>query len=104
MIEKPTKDDSRQEHISQEAEFTENSVKEKKSEQRNESSKHNVWSGIGYITQIGITLAVTVFIGVLIGRVLDDWLGTEPWLLLLFSILGAAAAIKQLFDMSKRKR
>jgi F0F1-type ATP synthase assembly protein I len=33
---------------------------------------------------------------------LDSLLGTAPWLLLVFSLLGAAAAFKSLIDMAKR--
>ena len=56
-----------------------------------------------YVSQIGITMAASVLVGVLFGKYLDGILGTSPWLLLVFSLLGAGAAIKSLFDMSKEK-
>lgn len=49
-------------------------------------------------SQIGVTMAASVLIGVLLGKYLDGLLGTSPWLLLFFSILGAGAAIKSLFN------
>jgi len=57
---------------------------------------------LSYLSQIGITIAVCVLIGVLFGRFLDNLLGTSPWLLLVFSLLGAAAAFKTLFDIAKK--
>lgn len=55
-------------------------------------------------SQIGITMAACVLVGVLLGKYLDDLFGTTPWLLLVFSLLGAGAAIKSLFNMSKHKK
>ena len=57
---------------------------------------------LSQISQIGITLAVCVLIGVFFGRYLDSVLGTSPWMLLVFSFLGVGAAFKLLYDMSKR--
>ena len=54
-------------------------------------------------SQIGITMAATVLVGVLLGKYLDRLLGTTPWLLLLFSLLGAGAAIKSLFNAYNKK-
>lgn len=56
------------------------------------------------ISQMGITMAAAVFIGVFIGKYLDRFLGTGPWLLLFFSLVGAGAAIKVLFNMSGNKK
>jgi len=53
------------------------------------------------ISQIGFTIAASILTGVLIGKFLDHLLGTSPWMLLIFSILGVGAAIKSLFDLSK---
>ncbi|NLK39801.1 MAG: hypothetical protein GX303_06125 [Clostridiales bacterium] len=44
-----------------------------------------------------------MLIGVLIGRFLDNLLGTTPWLLLVFSLCGAGAAFKAIFDQSGKK-
>ncbi len=58
---------------------------------------------LSFFSQIGITMAVCVLIGVFAGRSLDGLLGTAPWLLLIFGLLGAGAAIKVMFDMGKGK-
>jgi ATP synthase protein I len=40
---------------------------------------------------MGLELGLSVVFGVFIGWGLDTWLGTEPWLLLLCTLLGMAA-------------
>ncbi len=67
-----------------------------------ESSQSNGWSSLAYFTQIGFTIAVSVLLGVLIGRFLDRRLGTDPWLLLLFSLLGVLVALYYIYRISKR--
>ena len=47
--------------------------------------------GIGF--RIGIELVSAILVGVGIGWLLDRWLGTRPWLLLLFLLLGGGAGI-----------
>jgi ATP synthase protein I len=57
---------------------------------------------LSVLSQIGITIIVCVAIGVFLGRLLDNLLGTEPWLLILFIVLGIAAAFKSIFDFAKK--
>jgi ATP synthase protein I len=47
--------------------------------------------GLGFALRIGVELVAALIIGVAIGYFLDRWLGTTPWLMLLFFILGAVA-------------
>ena len=64
--------------------------------------RREVVRGLSMISQISIMMVVCVLIGVFLGRFLDDKLGTAPWMLLVCSLLGVAAAIKAIYDMSKR--
>jgi ATP synthase protein I len=41
----------------------------------------------------GPQLAVALVVGLVIGWTLDRWLGTKPWLLMLFVVLGVAAGV-----------
>lgn len=59
---------------------------------------------IVHFSHIGVTVAASVFIGVFIGKYLDRLLGTSPWLLLIFSLLGVGAAVRSLFGMSGNKK
>jgi ATP synthase protein I len=54
------------------------------------------------LTQMGITIAVCIGLSLLIGYYLDYYLGTSPWLLLLFILFGIIAAIKSIFDFAKK--
>lgn len=50
---------------------------------------------------VGIEMAVATFIGWLIGHWLDLQLGTDPWLMLLFLLLGVAAGFKGVFRAAR---
>jgi ATP synthase protein I len=50
-------------------------------------------SGFGLAFRIGIELVAALGIGVGIGWLLDSWLGTKPWFLVVFFFFGAAAGI-----------
>ena len=48
---------------------------------------------------IGLEMGFAVLIGLYVGQTLDKWLGTEPWLLLLFVLFGVAAAFRNLYRL-----
>lgn len=66
------------------------------------SKSSDTLRGLAQMSQIGVSITVCIFIGVFIGRFLDSFFDTSPWLLLIFSFLGASAAFKYLIDLSKR--
>lgn len=70
----------------------------------NKPKNYETLRAIAYFSQIGVTMAATVLVGVLLGKYLDDLLGTTPWLLLVFSLLGGGAAIKSLFHFPNEKK
>jgi len=70
-------------------------------DKKNENSE--TFFSLAYFSQIGVTMAASVLIGVLLGKYLDILLGTRPWLILTFSLLGAGAAIKAVFNITKHK-
>ena len=47
-------------------------------------------------------MGAAVAIGLGIGYLLDRWLGTKPWLLLVFVLFGVAAGFKGMFDAARR--
>ena len=49
--------------------------------------------GLGLAMRIATELVAALAVGVAIGWALDRWLGTKPWLLILFFILGSAAGV-----------
>ncbi|MDR1062149.1 MAG: AtpZ/AtpI family protein [Clostridiales bacterium] len=58
---------------------------------------------LGLLSQLGISMAACVLIGVLAGSKLDGWLGTSPWLLVLFAFIGAGAAFKVMYDIAIKR-
>jgi ATP synthase protein I len=54
-------------------------------------------SGSGVVLRVGIELVGTLAVGVAIGWGLDRWLGTGPWLLVVFFFLGAAAGVLNVY-------
>jgi len=65
--------------------------------------KKDITRALALFTQMGLTMAVCVFIGFWLGKSLDGWLGTAPLFLLICSLLGVAAAIKSMYDMAMKK-
>jgi ATP synthase protein I len=54
-------------------------------------------SGLGFAIRIGVEMVAALAVGVGIGLMLDRWLGTTPWFLLLFFVLGAAAGMMNVY-------
>ena len=70
----------------------------------NESkNRKEMLRSLSMVSQLGLTVAACIIIGVLLGRWLDGLLSTSPWLLLLFSLLGVVAAFKSLYEFIKGK-
>ena len=57
-------------------------------------------SGLGFAWRVGLELVSALIVGVAIGYMLDRWLGTRPWLLILFFILGSAAGLLNVFRLT----
>ena len=53
-------------------------------------------------SELAVSAAACVFLGVFLGKTLDRLLGTAPWLLLAFSLLGAAAALRAMVVLAKK--
>ncbi len=54
-------------------------------------------SGWGVGFRVGVELVGALAVGVAIGWALDRWLGTGPWLLVVFFFLGAAAGVLNVY-------
>lgn len=53
--------------------------------------------GLAFAMRIGVEIVAALIVGVAIGYFLDRWLGTKPWFLLVFFVLGAAAGFMNVF-------
>lgn len=52
---------------------------------------------LGKYSALGLEMAISVVIGMAIGYYLDKWLGTSPWLTILWIGLGFAAGVRSLY-------
>lgn len=58
-------------------------------------------TGAGMALRLGVELVTGLALGGGIGWLVDQWLGTLPWFLLLFFFLGAAAGMLNVFRTAK---
>lgn len=49
------------------------------------------------VSSIGLILPSSIVVGLFFGTMLDKWLGTRPWMLLIFLILGVVSGFLNLF-------
>lgn len=61
----------------------------------------NQWNRLLQFSTIGLEMGLSVVLGLLIGFGLDRWLGTAPWLLLLFLVFGFMAGFRRLFSLAR---
>jgi ATP synthase protein I len=61
-----------------------------------------MWKLAGRYSAVGLELGIAVFLGYLLGHWLDEEAGTEPYLMVLFVLLGAAAGFKGLVSIVRK--
>jgi len=57
----------------------------------------SLFKQLARLSTIGVTLVAATAIGLAIGYGLDGWIGTSPWLTLVFTLFGIAAGFINLF-------
>ena len=55
------------------------------------------------LSSIAMILPASIAVGLFMGYLLDRWLGTEPWLLLIFTVLGIVSGLLSLFRSLKKE-
>ncbi|MDR3239524.1 MAG: AtpZ/AtpI family protein [Clostridiales bacterium] len=61
--------------------------------------RNEIGRALSLFTQLGLTMAFCVLIGVVLGKWLDDLLGAAPWCLFIFAVFGVAAAFKSMYGI-----
>ena len=59
---------------------------------------------VSVLSTVGLTLVFATIIGLYVGLKLDAWLGTSPWLTVLFLIFGLIAGFKNLLVQIKHSQ
>lgn len=67
-----------------------------------DNNKMKIFQNLALLTQIGIMMIVPIFIGLFIGRFLDDKLGTGNIFLLIFILIGVGAAFMNLYKIAMK--
>jgi len=57
---------------------------------------------LGKYSALGLEMAISVVIGMAIGYYLDKWLGTSPWLTIVWIGIGFAAGVRSLYRAALR--
>lgn len=57
---------------------------------------HNPW---GYGLRAGVEVVSALVVGIGLGFLLDRWLGTWPWLFLVFFVLGSLAGVLNVYRL-----
>jgi ATP synthase protein I len=65
--------------------------------------RQQLYKSLGFLSSLGISMVAATIIGLAFGYYLDRWLGTSPWLTLLFLGFGIAAGFRNLFVLSNRE-
>ncbi|MGB9791377.1 MAG: AtpZ/AtpI family protein [Thermacetogeniaceae bacterium] len=70
-------------------------------EKKGEGRAAAAWRVLGLMTNIGITMGVSVLIGYYMGQYLDRWLlhKEDSWFTLFFALSGVGAGFKAVFRM-----
>ncbi|MDB4443874.1 AtpZ/AtpI family protein [bacterium] len=59
---------------------------------------------LGYLSTVGLSMAIAIGIGAVVGFYLDKKFGTDPWLFFVFVGFGIAAAFRNLYLMYKKAK
>ncbi len=57
-------------------------------------------TALGLAFRVSVELVSAVAVGLAIGWVLDEWLDTRPWVMVVFIILGFAAGVMNVYRMA----
>jgi ATP synthase protein I len=64
--------------------------------------KRQLMRSLSFLSSIGISMVAASFIGLFIGVYLDKWLGTTPWMTLIWLGIGLVAGFRNIFILTRR--
>ena len=67
-----------------------------------DEDKKRLLRTLGLVSSMGISVALAIVIGVVIGRQLDTWFGTAPWFFFIFLFFGIAAGFRNIYIIAGR--
>jgi len=58
---------------------------------------------LGFLSGVGISMVAATFIGLAMGYYLDKWLGTSPWMTLIFLGFGIVSGFRNVYILTERE-
>lgn len=65
--------------------------------------KRQLIKSLGFLSSVGISIVASTLIGLAMGHYLDKWLGTEPWLTMIFLGLGIVSGFRNIYILTDRE-
>jgi ATP synthase protein I len=64
--------------------------------------RRELFRELGKYSALGLELAISVVLGLAVGHYLDKWLGTGPWMTVIWLGIGFAAGVRSLYRAAVR--
>ena len=64
--------------------------------------KRQLLRSLGFLSSVGISMVAASCIGLYIGIYLDEWLGSKPWMTIIWLVIGIAAGFRNMFILTRR--
>ena len=75
-------------------------IAKQKINKKSDNNQNNT-SSLGSAFKLSTEMVASVFVGTIIGFILDNWFDSKPWLTVLFFFAGAAAGILNVIRSAK---
>ena len=66
-------------------------------------NRSELYKSLGFLSSLGISMVAATLIGLAMGIYLDRWLGTSPWLTLIFLVFGIIAGFRNIYLLTQRE-
>jgi ATP synthase protein I len=66
-------------------------------------NNRELMKSLGFLSSVGICMVASCLIGLAMGFYLDKWLGTSPWMTLIFLALGITSGFRNIFILTARE-
>ena len=76
-------------------------VAKQKARKKSFNNNKNNTSSLGAALKLSTEMVASVFVGSIIGFILDNWFDSKPWLTIIFFFVGVAAGILNVIRSAK---
>ncbi len=67
-----------------------------------DEEKRQLFKSLGFLSSIGISLVISILIGLAMGFYLDQWLDTRPMFTLIMLLIGIIAGFRNVYILTTR--